>query len=102
MSHSPFRQGRVVNGTTLLITHPGIMHLQLQIHLSAVTSPTLPQRALAMPAPSVLIIRFRMRLFRTTLTPGFGDSTINPTYLTKAPDAMSGRPTVYSQGSLLL
>ena len=36
------------------------------------------------------------------LSPGFGDFTINPTYLQKVSDAMSGSPIVYVQGSLLL
>ncbi len=40
--------------------------------------------------------------YTACLTPSFGNSTINPTYLTKASDAMGGSPTVYSQGSLLL
>ena len=36
------------------------------------------------------------------LTPGFDNSTINPTYLTRASDAVGGGPIAYSQGSLLL
>ena len=89
----------MVNSTTLLIIRPGIMHQQLQIHLSAVTSPTLPERALARTAPRVLIMRLRMKLSKISVrhaNTGFGGFTIDPTYLKIVSDAISGSSIVCS------
>ena len=69
------------------------------------TSPTLPERALAMTAPRVLIMRLRLRLFKISIrhaNPGFGGFTIDPTYLKIVSHAISGSSIVCSQGSLML